>query len=187
MEIVYRNITELIFADYNPRQITFEQMGKLKLSMSEFGIVEPALVNMHPERLNIVIGGEQRIHAAQTLGQTVFPCIEVSMDLVREKELNVRLNKNRGKFDYEKLLKEFSHDDLVLAGFTDEELLSMSSSLNDDPKGLDKADQVYKYDLIFESAEQLERFRQYLGGISAQVKRTEQTQDLVNYLIDGQA
>ena len=47
MEIVKVDINELISPEYNPRQITDEEMEKLKNSINEFGYIAPIIVNKH--------------------------------------------------------------------------------------------------------------------------------------------
>ena len=122
MEVKERNISELIPAEYNPRYITDEALEHLKASMQRFDAVEPVLVNMHPERKNIIISGHQRIKAAKSLGLKTFPCVELSLDKDKERELNVRMNKNTGDWDYDELAVNFEVDDLLDWGFTEKEL-----------------------------------------------------------------
>lgn len=184
MEIRYRNISELKFAEYNPRVINEQELELLKASLSDFGIIEPAVVNMNPDRTNTVVGGEQRLHAAQALGHTTFPCIEVNLSEKDEMELNVRLNKNKGKFDYPKLFAEFAHEDLLKAGFSEDELTAITNDLDSLPKLVDKP-LVLTYDIVFETVLQQLKFKSALSTITQQVKRTEQTEDLVNHLTNG--
>jgi len=117
MKIVERKITELIEADYNPRRLTETQYKQLKDSLSTFGIVDPILVNINEERKNIIIGGHQRTKVWSDLGNDTIPCVELNLTLEEEKELNVRLNKNTGEFDFDMLANHFDEDDLVDWGF----------------------------------------------------------------------
>ena len=64
MKIVTRNINDLKFADYNPRQLKQKQYEDLKNSITTFGLVDPIIVNKHPEREDIIIGGHQRVRIA---------------------------------------------------------------------------------------------------------------------------
>jgi len=84
--------------------------------------VEPVLVNMHPDRKNIIISGHQRIKAAKSLGLETFPCVELSLDKDKERELNVRMNKNTGAWDWDELATYFDTEELTDWGFTEEEL-----------------------------------------------------------------
>ena len=122
MKIINRKISELKPAEYNPRKINDGQLKQLKKSLENFQCVEPAIINNNTDRLNVIIGGHQRIKAAKQLGWKEFPCIEINLSLEKEKELNIRLNKNTGEFDLELLKSEFEFDDLIEWGFEEEEL-----------------------------------------------------------------
>lgn len=119
MKTVERKINELIPADYNPRTLTEKQFGDLKQSLKEFGFVEPVVVNINPERKDIIIGGHQRVKVWQSMGNETVPTVEVNLTLEKEKELNIRLNKNTGSFDFEILANEFDIDELKSWGFED--------------------------------------------------------------------
>ena len=121
MKIVEKNIADLIQAEYNPRQLNTEQYEQIKSSLLRFGIVDPVLVNMHEDRKNVIIGGHQRSKVWKDLGNKTIPCVELSLDLEKEKELNVRLNKNTGEFDFEMLSEHFEMDDLCDWGFDESE------------------------------------------------------------------
>jgi len=122
MKIEIVKISELNPAVYNPRRISEKKYQDLLASLKKFKIVEPAVVNNHPGRENIIIGGHQRIRAATELGMKEFPCHYVNLIEKDEKELNVRLNKNTGEFDFDILANEFEVGDLMEWGFTDKDL-----------------------------------------------------------------
>ena len=122
MQITQRKIIELIPADYNPRKIDKNAFEQLKISLESFKCVEPAVINTNPDRLNIIVGGHQRIKAAKALKWKDFPCIELDLTLEEEKELNIRLNKNTGEFDFDMLVENFEIEDLVQWGFDEDEL-----------------------------------------------------------------
>ena len=119
---VYHPIETLIFAEYNPRQLTKDQYKSLRDSMERFGLVDPIIINKHPDRENIVIGGHQRLRIAKDMGIDRIPCVELSLDLNQEKELNVRLNRNVGEWDYDALANYFDVGELTEWGFTEDEL-----------------------------------------------------------------
>lgn len=121
--IIQKNVKDLIFADYNPRQLTEKQYKNLKASIENFGLVDPILINKNETRKNIIIGGHQRVKVAKKLKIKQVPCIELDLTLERERELNVRLNKNTGQWDFDVLANNFEIDDLVDWGFTHEELI----------------------------------------------------------------
>jgi len=122
MNIENRQIKELIPADYNPRQLSEKQFADLKESMETFGQMEPAIVNTHEGREGIIVSGHQRIKVAESLGHSVYPCIEVSLPLEKEKQLNIRMNKNSGSWDFDQLANMFDADDLKNWGFEDWEM-----------------------------------------------------------------
>ena len=120
--IRYVPISSLHHADYNPRKHNEEQLAQLQESIKRFGLVDPLVVNDAPERENIIIGGNFRLETAASLGYTEVPVVFVTIpDIEKEKELNIRLNKNQGEFDLE-LLAEFDESFLADIGFDSEEI-----------------------------------------------------------------
>lgn len=123
LKIEYVDVDELIPAEYNPRRLTEEDRQAIKASIKRFGLVDPIIVNKNQERENIIVGGHQRcLVAKEELGYTKVPCVFVNLTLDQERELNVRLNKNTGRFDEEKLQLHFTQEFLKEIGFKDEEL-----------------------------------------------------------------
>jgi DNA modification methylase len=69
-----------------------------------------------------VIGGHFRLEAAKELGMDKVPVVYVDIpEIEREKELNIRMNRNVGSFDLE-LLAEFDESLLGDIGFSSEEI-----------------------------------------------------------------
>ena len=122
MNIKQHNINDLVFAEYNPRQLTKEQYKNLKDSIKRFGLVDPVIINKNKDRENIVIGGHQRLKIAKDLNIEKIPCVELDLTIDQEKELNVRLNKNTGEWDWDALGNYFDVESLIDWGFTNEEL-----------------------------------------------------------------
>lgn len=121
-EIKYVAVADLIPADYNPRKWNEKQLSDLKESIQKYGFVDPAIVNSSPKRKNIIIGAHMRVMAAKELGIETVPVVYVDIaDIEKEKELNLRLNKNTGEFDFS-LLAEFDEHFLAEVGFDSEEL-----------------------------------------------------------------
>ena len=111
MKVEYVSIDTLIPAEYNPRRITEADRKDIKASLQEFGFAEPIIVNRNPERMNVIVGGHQRVTVAkEELGYTEVPCVFVNLSLKKEKELNVRLNKNQGRWDFDALQQYFDKD-----------------------------------------------------------------------------
>ena len=122
MNIQYYKPSDIIMAEYNPRQLTKDQYAQLKDSLSRFGLVDPLIINKHKERKNILVGGHQRLRVATDLGINKIPCVEVNLPLDKEKELNIRLNKNVGEWDYDSLANYFDVGELTEWGFSNDEL-----------------------------------------------------------------
>lgn len=122
LNIVYVPINSLIPADYNPRQWNKDAKKQLKESVGRFGLVDPLVVNSAQGREGIVIGGHFRLAIAKELGYTEVPVVYLQIDdLEKEKELNLRLNKNLGGFDWA-MLNNFDNTLLSDIGFSSEEL-----------------------------------------------------------------
>ena len=121
MKITLVNINSLNPAEYNPRQISNKQYEDLKASMEKFGCVDPIIININPDRQNVVVGGHQRLRILRELGADKVPTVSVNLSQEDEKELNVRLNKNGGEWDMD-LLSNFDIVDLKEWGFKDIEL-----------------------------------------------------------------
>lgn len=122
INIVEVPIHELRASEYNPRKHSKEQTDQLKESIRRFGLVDPVIVNSAPKRKNIVIGGHFRLEVAKELKFETVPVVYTNIeDINKEKELNIRLNKNTGEFDIE-LLAEFDEAFLANIGFDSEEL-----------------------------------------------------------------
>ena len=121
MKITLIEINSLNPAEYNPRQISNKQYEDLKASMEKFGCVDPIIININPERSNVVVGGHQRLRILRELGAEKVPTVSVNLSEEDERELNVRLNKNGGEWDID-LLSNFDVVDLKEWGFKDIEL-----------------------------------------------------------------
>lgn len=120
--IEHVSIDLLQSASYNPRRWDAQAIADLKDSITKFGIVDPLLVNSAPERRGIVIGGHFRLSVIKELGITEVPVVYINIpDIEKEKELNIRLNKNTGEWDFD-LLAKFDETFLSGAGFSSEDL-----------------------------------------------------------------
>lgn len=122
LNIKYVPISSLHPADYNPRKWSKEAVKQLQESIKRYGVVDPLIVNSAPHRRGIVIGGHFRLSVIKELGVKEAPVVFLNIpNIDREKELNLRLNKNTGEFDWN-LLANFSEDFLADIGFSSEEL-----------------------------------------------------------------
>ncbi len=122
IKIEYIPIDVLKPAEYNPRKWDKEAKNQLKESIKRYDIVDPLLVNSAKNRKNIVIGGHFRLSVIKELGYKKAPVVYVNIpDIEKEKELNIRLNKNTGEFDWD-LLASFDESFLSDVGFSSEDL-----------------------------------------------------------------
>ena len=122
LKIVQVPVKELKPSTYNPRTWNEETTKQLTASIQRFGLVDPLIVNGAAERKNIVIGGHFRLKVAKDLGFKQVPVVYLDIpDEAKEKELNLRLNKALGEWDWG-LLAEFDDSLLTDVGFTSEEM-----------------------------------------------------------------
>lgn len=146
MRIEYVSIDTLKPAEYNPRKWTKDAEVQLKESITRYGIVDPLLVNNAPERCGIVIGGHFRLTVLKELGFTEVPVVYLTIpELEREKELNLRLNKNTGEFDWD-LLAEFDETFLTDVGFSSEEIDDIFA-IEDTPEQFDLEKELKKLNI----------------------------------------
>lgn len=122
LNVVYVAISDLKSAAYNPRKWDESAIKHLTDSVKRFGLVDPIIVNGSKERFNVVIGGHFRLKIAKDLGFKEVPVVYLNIpDIEKEKELNLRLNRNTGDWDFE-LLKSFEIETLLDVGFDDTDL-----------------------------------------------------------------
>ena len=104
MEIIYKNIDELIPYENNPR-LNDEAVEYVKNSIKEFGFKVPIVI----DKDNIIIAGHTRIKASKELGIKDIPCI-IADDLTEEQVKAFRLVDNKvsekSMWDYTKLDEE---------------------------------------------------------------------------------
>jgi len=125
INISYVDISDLKAAAYNPRAWNKVALEKLTESIKRFGLIDPLIVNSAPNRKNILVGGHMRLEIANRLGIKKVPVVYVNIpDIKKEKELNLRLNRNTGNWDFN-LLKSFDIDLLLDVGFDDSDLQSI--------------------------------------------------------------
>ena len=128
---------------YNPRDISEDNIARLRRSLQIFGVAEPICINT---RTGHIVGGHQRATAASEEGWKEFPVWYVDMDEPSEKQLNIALNNPnlQGVYDDVKLrvlldeLYSGGHD-LTLTGFAEEELALLVGDWDPDftlPDGL---------------------------------------------------
>lgn len=117
-----RKVKDLKHASYNPRKMTEKEEKDLGESIDEFGAVIPVVINTG-KRNNTLIGGHQRqrLYERRDIKEIDVMVPNRELTLSEEKKLNLRLNKNTGSWDFQKL-QEFGLGMLSEIGFDTKEL-----------------------------------------------------------------
>jgi hypothetical protein len=122
LEIRKVSVSRLNPAEYNPRiklepgSTAYEQLAR---SLDEFGYIDPIIWN---EGTGNVVGGHQRLAILTAQGAAEVEVSVVHLDEIKEKALNLALNKISGEWDDEKLselLVELTDEGMIdFTGFT---------------------------------------------------------------------
>jgi len=121
--------------NYNPRKWSEETTTQLEESIKRFGLVDPIIVNSALNRRGIIIGGNFRWTVVKKLGIKEVPVVYLNIpDVEKEKELNLRLNKNLGEWNWD-LLAGFEENFLAGIGFSSEDM--------DEIFGIDETPEVF--------------------------------------------
>jgi DNA modification methylase len=131
---------------YNPRFMPSDEMVALRGSLRTWGVVQPVVANRRSGR---VVGGHQRILAAEAEGIESLPVTFVDLDDVNEKLLNVALNKISGDWDEARLaglLAELEQTgaDMSLTGFDPDEVEALLRRIEEPVVGLTDPDEVHE-------------------------------------------
>jgi len=115
-----RNVADLNPAPYNPRKWPDKETKDLEVSLERFNLADPIIINKN----NTIIGGHFRVQIYKNHGKTCEVDCRVPSRLLtehEEKELNLRLNRNLGQWDFDSLAN-FDEDMLKDVGFDSKEL-----------------------------------------------------------------
>ena len=133
-------------APYNPRRHDKQAEDQLEQSIKQFGLVDPLIVNSAPARKDVIIGGHFRWQIAKKMGFKEVPVVYINIpDVEREKELNLRLNKNTGDWDIE-LLSQFDESFLANIGWSSEDL-DQIFQIDDIPEEFDLNKELQKLNI----------------------------------------
>ena len=180
-------VSELKESNYNPRQISANDYDELKDSISKFGMAEPIVVNSHGLREGIVIGGHQRLRACIDLGIKEVPCFLVPLEEEDERELNIRLNRNHGEFDFDALANHFDAGDLMDWGMTARELdmdLTMPDDGEEEISSAEK-EKKFEYKLLFNNSDELDQWYEFIAELKVSSDDEEYptiSQKIINYI-----
>jgi len=146
LRIEYVDIDSLIPCEYNPRKWEPQARQDLKNGITKFGIRDPLIANSAPNRKNKLVGGNFRHDVLKEMGYKMVPVVFVNIpNIEKEKELNIRLNKNTGDWDWN-LLENFNESVLKDIGFSSEEL-DQVFGIDDDPEVFDLKKELAKLDI----------------------------------------
>ncbi len=168
-----RKIADLNPADYNPRIMTQRQAEDLTISIEKFAMADPIVINLD----NTIIGGHMRINVLKTKAVEEVDCRVPNRLLTKpeERELNLRLNKNMGEFNWD-MLANMDEDLLKNVGFTIDELAGIFGAGADAKEAKKKLQEVFLIPptTIFDTRQGYwqERRRQWLTlGIQGEIGR----------------
>ncbi len=146
LKIHYVDTKELKPSEYNPRKWDDRAIKDLTESIKRFGLVDAILCNGAENRRNVVIGGHFRLKVAKDLKIGKVPVVYVNIpDIEKEKELNIRLNKNTGDWDVN-LLAMLDERFLADIGFSSEELDDIFE-IEETPEMFDLEKELKKLDI----------------------------------------
>lgn len=118
-KIETRKISELKDYSKNPRKLSPQQAEHLKTSLQKFGLIDKPIINLD----NTIIGGHQRKKTLKKLGIKEIEVNVPDRHLTEKEveELNIRLNKNTGEWDFKTLEVDWQINDLLEWGFVVDE------------------------------------------------------------------
>lgn len=115
-----RKISTLTPHPLNPRRLSKHDGEHLQKSLDKFGLCEPIVIN----RDGVIIGGHQRVATLKRMGKKEVEVYVPERDLQEGevRELNIRLNRNSGEWDFDILANGWDLDNLLSWGFLESDL-----------------------------------------------------------------
>jgi len=109
----------------NPRQINKHNNKNLERQLQKFGLIDKPVVNTD----YTVIGGHQRLRILKKMKTKTVECWVPDRELNEQEidELCIGLNLHQGSWDYDILGNLWEPVDLLGYGFTEEQLLGIST------------------------------------------------------------
>lgn len=156
MEIIYKNIDELIPYKNNPR-LNDEAVEYVKNSIKEFGFKVPIVIDKN----NVIIAGHTRIKASKELGIKDIPCI-IADDLTEEQVKAFRLVDNKVS---EKSMWDYTKLDEELDSILDIDMSMFDFNINTDDVEIERIDlsnkEFEKYEIIITCQNEIELEEKY--------------------------
>ena len=156
MEIIYKNIDELIPYENNPR-LNDEAVEYVKNSIKEFGFKVPIVI----DKDNVIIAGHTRIKASKELGIKDIPCI-IADDLTEEQVKAFRLADNKVS---EKSMWDYTKLDEELNNILDIDMSLFDFDINNNDDEIERIDlsskEFEKYEIIITCQNEIELEEKY--------------------------
>lgn len=156
MEIIYKNIDELIPYENNTR-LNDEAVEYVKNSIKEFGFKVPIVI----DKDNVIIAGHTRIKASKELGIKDIPCI-IADDLTEEQVKAFRLVDNKVS---EKSMWDYTKLDEELDSILDIDMSMFGFNINTDDVEIERIDlsnkEFEKYEIIITCQNEIELEEKY--------------------------
>jgi hypothetical protein len=122
----------------NPRLLTNKAYSDLKASLEKFGLIDKPVITHD----YTIIGGHQRCKILHDEGETEVECWVPNRKLTDKEveELNIRLNKNTGEWDFDILANQWETDELYQYGFVEKDFFSAIGADNIDAEDVEGED-----------------------------------------------
>ena len=136
-----RLLTDLKDHPRNPRKMSKTDAEQLKKSIQKYGIIDKLIITTD----NLIIGGHQRKRIYRSLGIKEVDCWVPSRVLQEAEvdELNIRLNRNHGAFDFDILANSWELNDLVDWGFDPSEFgVDAAEAVDSEDEGVDVIERI---------------------------------------------
>lgn len=152
LKVTIWKISDINPASYNPRDISDSAFQGLCESIKKFGMVDPLIVNVKDKK-NVLVGGHQRLKAADHVGLDEVPVVEVSLTVAEEKALNITLNNPKIAGTYNETLSDLIEE--VRSELGDDFLNDLQMNeivvpdLDFDPGNKDEQGQLDQKKLVF--------------------------------------
>ncbi len=132
----FRKVSSLKNHPKNARTLSKLQAEHLQISLEKFGLIDKPIINLD----GMIIGGHQRKRILKKLGIKEIECWVPDRELTEKEvdELNIRLNRNIGDWDFEILANEWDPVEIVEYGFDPIELLGCLDEEESEPEKEDK-------------------------------------------------
>lgn len=119
-----RKLSDLKDHPKNPRKLDKDQAEHLQKSLEKFGLIDKPIINLD----NQIIGGHQRKNVLKKMKLKQIECFVPDHMLTPEEvdELNIRLNRNTGDWDWDILANQWDTEQLIDWGFKAEEFIGAS-------------------------------------------------------------